>query len=108
MPQCRPRPRRTTTPRRSSGLWLGQLQRGRLRNMVGLLRQFELHLVHLELLRDWHGVRAVEARAAELLGGTTSYGAHEARGGEVRKAVRAEVLAYFIDGSAGCDQLFGG
>src|SRR3981081_2408833 len=48
-------------------LSLGKLRRRRTGNVIRLHRQFELHLVHLELLRDWNRVRAVEAGAAELV-----------------------------------------
>src|SRR6267143_5554978 len=67
----------------------------------------ELHLVHLELLWDRHWVRAVEARAAELLRRPAPDRTHEAGNGEVVEAVGAEMLADLLDRSVGGDQLFG-
>src|SRR5256886_16338562 len=43
--------------------------------------RLELELVHLELLRHGHRVRAVEARAAELLRGAAPHGPHQAGNG---------------------------
>src|SRR5665213_2662102 len=76
--------------------------------MIRLGRHLELHLVHLELLRNGHRVRAVEACAAELLCGAPPDRPHEPWDGKVLKAIRADALANLFDGSAGCYQLLGG
>src|SRR5579859_2393896 len=69
--------------------------------------RFELEFVHLELLRHGDRVRAVEARAAELLRRAAADGTHEARDGQVRQAVGAYVAAHLLDGTARCDELLG-
>src|SRR5216683_7985956 len=69
--------------------------------------RLELHLVHLELLRDRHGIRAVEARAAELLGRAAPDRPHQAGNRQVRQAVRTDVPPHLVDGAAGGDQFLG-
>src|SRR5438270_3054036 len=70
--------------------------------------RLELELVHLELLRHGHRVRAVEARAAELLRGAAPDGPHQAGNGQVRQAVGADVLAHLLDGAPCGYELLGG
>src|SRR3982074_991331 len=76
-------------------------------DVVGFERQLELHLVHLELLWHRHGVRAVEARAAELLRGAAAYCPHEPRDREVLQAVGSDALTNLVHGASGRDQLLG-
>src|SRR5260370_12036327 len=96
-PLCRRRRRRTTALRLPSGLWVEQ-------NRVREKSRLELHLIHLELLRDRHGIGAVEARAAKLLGRAATDRPHQAWNGQVRQAVGADVLAHLVDSPAGRDQ----
>src|SRR5437762_7825932 len=67
----------------------------------------ELHLVHLELLRHRHRIRAVEARPAELLRRTASDRTHQSGDGQVLEAVRTEMLANLLHRAAEGDQLLG-
>src|SRR5258706_1650916 len=67
----------------------------------------ELELIHLELLRHGDRIRAVEARAAELLRRAAADGAHEARDRQVREAVGADVAAHLLDGPPRRDELLG-
>src|SRR5258708_638382 len=69
--------------------------------------RLELEFVHLELLRHGDRVRAVEARAAELLRRAAADGTHEPRYRQVRQAVGADVAAHLIDGTPRRDELLG-
>src|SRR5712692_6436048 len=82
------------------GLWVQQ-------NTVRDERRFELHLIHLQLLWNWHRIGAVEARAAELLGGAATDRSHQAWNRKVRKAVGPDVVAHLVHRPAGRDQFLG-
>src|ERR1700730_16996325 len=87
-----------TVPRRPSALE---------QNGVWNQLRLELHLIHLELLRDRHGGRTVEARAAEMLRRAAADSTHEPGDREIRQAVGPDVLTHLFDRAAGRDQFLG-
>src|SRR5216684_7479468 len=88
-------------------LSLGEERRRWSGNVIRFQGKLELHLVHLQLLRHRHRVRAVEAGAAELLRRTTTDRAHETRDRQVLQAVGADPLADLLHGATRSDQLLG-